>query len=75
MANAAVSYKEKVMLLLIRCLVFGCGGSVFGCTLLCVLSGFAIILKRKRAGCLASIVLRMSCYCKCYVTLPHGAMG
>ena len=39
--------------------------------LLCVLSSFAIILKRERAGCVAFIVLRMSCYCKCSVTLPH----
>ena len=40
--------------------------------LLCVLSSFAIILKRtiERAGCFAFIVLRMSCYCKCSVALP-----
>ena len=28
-----------------------------------------------RVGCFAFIVLRMSCYSKCFVTLPHGAMG
>ena len=27
------------------------------------------------AGCFAFIILRMSCYCKCSVTLPHGAVG
>ena len=39
-------------------------------TLLCVLSSFAVIL----AGCFAFIVLRMSCYCKCSVALPNGAV-
>ena len=29
----------------------------------------------ERAGCFAFIVLRMSCYCKCSVDLPHGAVG
>ena len=28
-----------------------------------------------RAGCFAFIVLRMFCYCKCSVTLPHRAVG
>ena len=27
------------------------------------------------AGCFAFIVLQMSCYCKCSVDLPHGAVG
>ena len=50
--------------------------SLFGCAILCVLSSFAIILKRKRElVALLFIVLRMSCYCKCSVTLPNGAMG
>ena len=40
-----------------------------------VLSSFAIILTRKRAGCFAFIVFQMSCYCKCSVALPHGAVG
>ena len=43
-----------------------------------VLSSFAIIKiidEEKRAGCFAFIVLRMSCYFKCSVTLPHGAVG
>ena len=35
----------------------------------------AIFLFEERAGCFAFIVLRMSCYCKCVVTLPHGAVG
>ena len=29
----------------------------------------------ERVGCFAFIVLRMSCYCICSVTLPHGAVG
>ena len=29
----------------------------------------------ERADCFAIIVLRMSCYCKCSVTLPHRAVG
>ena len=28
-----------------------------------------------RAGCFAFIVFWMSCYCKCPVALPHGAVG
>ena len=44
--------------------------------LLCVLFKFAIILKRKRElVALLLIVLRMSCYCKCFVALLHGAVG
>ena len=57
---------------------FVCRGSALFCyALLCVLSSFAIILnrKRERAGCCAFIVLRMYCYCKFSVTLPHGVMG
>ena len=49
--------------------------SLFWYTLLCVLSSFAIILKRKGAGGFAVIVLQMSWYCKCSVALVHGAMG
>ena len=51
--------------------------SLFFYVLLCVLSSFAILLKRKRerVGCFAFIVLRMSCYCKSSVTLPRGAVG
>ena len=29
----------------------------------------------ERAGYLAFIVFRVSRYCKCYVALPHGAVG
>ena len=45
--------------------------------ILYVLSSFAIILtkKRERAGCFALIVSWMSCYCKCHVALPYGAVG
>ena len=45
--------------------------SLFWYPLLCVLSSFAIILKR----CFDFIVVQMSCYCECSVTLPHGAVG
>ena len=30
--------------------------------------------EEEKAGCFAFIVLQMSCYCKCSVTLPHGAV-
>ena len=33
------------------------------------------INKKERAGCFAFIVFGMSCYCKCPVALPHGAVG
>ena len=57
-----------------------CGGSVLVfvlvITLLCVLSKFCNHLdEEERAGCFAFIVFQMSCYCKCFVTLPHHAMG
>ena len=47
--------------------------SLFCCALLLVLSSFAIILNRKRAGFFTFIVLRVSCICS--VTLPHSALG
>ena len=59
-------------------LPIGCGGSLslFYCAYLCVISSFYDHLEeKKRAGCFAFIVLRMSCYCKCSLTLPHGAVG
>ena len=31
--------------------------------------------EEERAGCFALIVFWMSCYCKCSVPLPHGAVG
>ena len=31
--------------------------------------------EEERAGCFAFIVFWMSCYCKCFVALPHGALG
>ena len=50
--------------------------SLFCYALLCVLSSFAIILKRKRESwLLCFIVLGMYSYCKCSVTIPHGAVG
>ena len=29
----------------------------------------------KRASCFAFIVFRVSCYCKCFVAVPHDAVG
>ena len=31
--------------------------------------------EEERAGCFAVIVFRISCYCKCPVSLPLGAVG
>ena len=31
--------------------------------------------EEKKAGYFAFIVLKMSCYCKCFVALPHGVLG
>ena len=31
--------------------------------------------EEERADCFAFIVSRLSCYCKCHVALPHGAVG
>ena len=39
------------------------------------LCSFAIMLTRERVGCFGLIVFRMSCHCKCFVALPHGAVG
>ena len=50
--------------------------SLFWYALFYVLSSFAIILTRKIELVLfAFSVVRMSCYCKCPVALPHGAVG
>ena len=37
-------------------------------------SSFAILGEEERAGFLAFIIFRMSCYCKCSVALPHGSV-
>ena len=51
-------------------------GSLFCYALLCVLSSFAIILKRyRKLVALLFFVLWMSCYSKCSVALLHSAMG
>ena len=34
-----------------------------------------VLEEEKKAGCFAFIVLLMSCYCQCFVALPHGSMG
>ena len=31
--------------------------------------------EEEKAGCFAFIVIQMYCYYKCYVALPHGAVG
>ena len=31
--------------------------------------------EKGRAGCFAFIVFQMSCCCKCFVAVPHGAVG
>ena len=50
---------------------------LFSYALLCVHSSFAIVLKRKREkdGCFAIFLLQMCCFYKCYVSLPHDAIG
>ena len=65
-------------LLLVYCLFhvppIVCGGSVLFFVLVCityVLSSFATILTRKRE---LVVLLLLSCYCKCPVALPHGAV-
>ena len=52
----------------VLCLYFLCYA------LLCVHSSFAIILKRKKAGCFAAIILQVYCYYDCSVALPHVAV-
>ena len=47
------------------CLCFVC---------ICVYSSFAVIFEGKKE-LIAFLVLRVSCYCKCSVILPHGAVG
>ena len=73
-----LSEKAVVLLLLIHCFVYlplsvrvPCW-SFFWFALLYVLSSFAIILTRKRE---LVYLLVLSCYCKCPVALPHGAVG
>ena len=51
------------------------GPCFFYYVLLSVLSSFACILERERAGCFTLIFFLMSCDCYCYVALPHGAIG
>ena len=50
-----------------------CVGLCFG---MHYLSSFCNNLEvAERAGHFAIIVFRMSCYCNCFVALPHGAVG
>ena len=61
-------------LLIITPIVGLCVHSMFCCILVCVLSRFSIILmgERKMAVLLWFVFLVS---CKCYVALPHGAVG
>ena len=55
-----------------------CWGSVLVCVLVCITLCpfyFCNLDAEVRSGCFASIVFRMSCYCKCSVVLLHGAVG
>ena len=45
------------------------------CITLCPFLSCNHLEEEERAGCFAFIVLRMSCHCKCSVTLPLDAMG
>ena len=45
---------------------------MFCCVLLCVCSGFAVILVGWRAGCFAWFIFIVSC--DCCVALPRGAI-
>ena len=79
MAYAAVHSKAVIMLLLLLMMMIVAPivgfsvCSIFCCTLLCILSSFAIILMGKRL--LYLFVFLMSCFCYCSVAFPHGAMG
>ena len=61
------------MLLVVAPVVGLCGCSVFCCALLCVPSGFAVVLVGRGAGCFAWFVFLVSC--GCCVALPPGAVG
>ena len=56
-----------------------CGGSmlvfVFVCITLCPFYFCNHLEEEERAGCFGFIVFWMSCYCKCPIALPHGAVG
>ena len=45
------------------------------CVTLCPFKFCNHFEEEERFGCFAFIVLRMSCYCKCSVTLPRGTVG
>ena len=48
---------------------------VLECIVLCPFEFCNYLDKEERVGCFAFIILWMSCYLKCHVTLPHGAVG
>ena len=72
--EGCVRSKAAVLSFLIVAPMSGfCVYSMFCCTLLCVLSSFAIILMGKRGGCFTLFVFLVPCVC--YVALPYGARG
>ena len=68
--------------LLFGVLPIGCGDSVYVFVLLYILFYclFFLVLESSRRGrerwvlCF-NCLTQMSCYCKCSVTIPHGAVG
>ena len=54
------------------------GGSVLVFVLVCISLTFLVcnhLDEDEKAGSFAFIAFCVSCYCKCLVALPHGAMG
>ena len=47
---------------------------VLVCIALCPFEFYDHIDKEETVACCAFVVFWMSCYCKCPVALPHGAM-
>ena len=49
--------------------------SVLLCITLCSFLFCNHLEEEEKAGCFAIIVFQMYCYYKCFVALPHGAVG
>ena len=61
--------------IIVECISHCLWDSVFVFVLICITMCSFCFVKDERADCLAFVVLRMSCYCKCYVALPHGTVS